>query len=255
MTDENQNALAANDDLVAGEAEVKTDEAIEKAEQADDQGLSEEELAAKAAAEEERQAKKRERRQRARKERREKAAAYDQIKSAAAGVEPKEADFEDYNEFVAAKAVYTYRKADGEAKAEAAKAEAEAAAEADNSVIDEDWREEVQRAKARMPDFEQVAFSAPISDAVADLVMSSDMAADVAYHLGKNHDEARRISQLSQVDAARELGRLEAKLSTPPPKPKTTKAPPPIEPVQGGAGNVDPAKMDFATYEAWRNAG
>ena len=255
MTDENQNALAANDDLVADVAEVKADENTEKAVEADDQGPSEEELAAQAAAEEERQAKKRERRARARKERREKAAAYDQIKAAAAGAEPKEADFEDYNEFVAAKAVYTYRKADTEAKAEAAKAEAEAAAEADKSVINEDWREQVERAKKTRPDFEQVAFSAPISDDVSDLIVSSDMGADLAYHLGQNHAEARRISQLSQVDAARELGRLEAKLATPPPKPKTTTAPPPIEPVQGGAGNVDPAKMDFASYEKWRNAG
>ena len=224
MTDENQNALAANDDLVANQAEEITNESTEQAKQAEDQGLSEEELAAQQAAEEERQAKKRERRANARKKRREKAAAYDQIKSAAAGVEPKEADFDDYNEYVAAKAVYTYRKADSEAKAEAAKAEAEAAAEADRSVVNEDWREEVERAKARLPDFEQVAFSAPISDAVADLVMSSDMSTDVAYHLGENHAEARQLAQLVQVDAARELGRLEAKLSMPGPQPKTTKA-------------------------------
>ena len=255
MTDENQNALEANDDLVADKAEATTDESTEKAVEAEDQGPSEEELAAQAAAEEERQAKKRERRQRARKERREKAAAYDQIKSAAAGVEPNEADFEDYNEYVAAKAVYTYRKADTQAKVEAAKAEAEAAAETDKSVVDEDWREQVMMAKADMPDFEQVAFSAPISDEVADLIMTSDMGTKVAYHLGQNHAEARRISQMTPVEAARELGRLEAKLSAPPPKPKTTKAPPPIDPVQGGAGGVDPEKMDFRAYEKYRMGG
>lgn len=252
MTDENQNALAANDDLVSEQDVVKSEEGAETTEQVEDQGSSEEEIAAKKAEDEKRQEKKRERRQRARQERAAKAAAYDQIKSAAAGVEPKEADFEDYNEFVAAKAVYTYRQADNAAKVEAAKAEAEAAEKADKSVVDEDWMEQVAAAKVAKPDFEQVAFSAPISDEVADLIVSSDMGADVAYHLGQNHAEARRISQLSLVDAARELGRLEAKLSAPPPKPKTTKAPPPIAPVQGGAGGVDPEKMDFRSYEKWR---
>jgi hypothetical protein len=78
----------------------------------------------------------------------------------------------------------------------------------------------------------------------------------VTYFLAKNLKEARRISILSPRKRAVELGKIEAKLNTKPVKP-ISKAPPPINPVDGKAapsGVPDPAKNP-EEWIKWRNEG
>lgn len=86
-------------------------------------------------------------------------------------------------------------------------------------------------------------------------VTESQMGADIAYHLGKNLQEAERISKLSPYAMAAEIGKLELKISNP--EKKTTKAPPPVNPV-GGRGTapseLDPSKDTLAWIQA-RNEG
>jgi len=82
------------------------------------------------------------------------------------------------------------------------------------------------------PDFEVDDFaSLPISETVADAIMSSDMAPQLVNHLSENPNEAIRISKLSAGRQAAEIGKLESKMSSP--APKTTGAPkPPAKPVK-----------------------
>lgn len=92
--------------------------------------------------------------------------------------------------------------------------------------------------------------------AIQDALRASDNPADLAYWLGNNPEDAARINSLPDLQAAREIGRIEAGLSIPQPK-KKTNAPPPIKPINQGAVDVvkNPEDMTFREYEAARKAG
>jgi hypothetical protein len=77
---------------------------------------------------------------------------------------------------------------------------------------------------------------------MAETIKASDIGPDLAYWLGSNPKEADRISRLSPLLQAREIGKIEAKLSFDPPKKKTTSAPEPIRPV--GARTANPGVID-----------
>jgi hypothetical protein len=82
----------------------------------------------------------------------------------------------------------------------------------------------------KTPDYREVAYRAPISDEIAQLVMESDLGPELAYYLGKNPALAQEISNFSGVQAARALGRVEERLESQkraPAAPAVSKAPPP----------------------------
>ena len=118
------------------------------------------------------------------------------------------------------------------------------------------WAEQVAEAKTKYADFEQVAFSAPISDKVSQMIASSDAGADVAYYLGQNPEIARQLSNIHPIEAARELGRIEARLSAPPPRAKSS-APDPITPVRNATSSAkkSPDAMSPDEYRKWRESG
>lgn len=101
----------------------------------------------------------------------------------------------------------------------------------------------------------------PVSATVQELIVTSDNGPELMYELAKNRDEFERISKLSPLAAAREIGRIETKLQkasseVETPKPKITKAPKPIEPVGSGKGTIaktiyDP-NLPFTEYERIR---
>jgi hypothetical protein len=83
------------------------------------------------------------------------------------------------------------------------------------------------------------------------------------YELAKNRKEYERINSLNALAMAREIGKIEAKLS----RSKTTeaqeeikkitKAPAPLKPVgskSSGISNKSPDEMDFHEYKKWREA-
>ena len=124
------------------------------------------------------------------------------------------------------------------------------------------FQERAKAAAAKYADFEKVAFSddVPASETMRDIILDSENGPEIAYFLGKNPAEAERIAQLSPLAAARELGRIEAKLATadvPKPQPRVTRAPEPIRPVTPAARtrsfdlNDDSAAQD---YRAWEKA-
>jgi len=102
------------------------------------------------------------------------------------------------------------------------------------SEVVESYHEKEEEARTKYDDFQQVAYnpSLPITDVMAQVIQASEIGPDVAYFLGQNPKEADRIARLTGIMQAKEIGRIEAKLISEPPKPvKTTSAPAPIAPV------------------------
>lgn len=117
------------------------------------------------------------------------------------------------------------------------------------------YAERVQSARDKYEDYDHIAHGSHWSPSqeMADAIMESDNGPDIAYYLGNNPDEAQRISRLSSTAQIRELGRLEERLSKPPPAPKPTKAPEPIKPAGSPAkADKDPADMSPSEFSAWR---
>jgi len=176
---------------------------------------------------------------------------------------PKESDFPDPIEYAAAKAIWgaeqrlTEREAKNAGEAvKAAEGRAEEIGKKERAILEQSWAVARDEAKTRYPDFETVALTGwEPSPVMTDLILTSDVGADVAYHLGQNRALAAQIAAMNPVEAARAIGRIEASLSAPKPKLETN-APTPISPVRGSAGAArDPSKMSVTEYAAWRAAG
>lgn len=92
-----------------------------------------------------------------------------------------------------------------------------------------------------------------LPEAVVEIVAESDIGPKIADFLGANPAEFRRLEGMSPIQQARELTRLEARLSAPPkPTPKTaTDAPEPIPQARGTGGRfkVAPDTDDFAAFD------
>lgn len=100
--------------------------------------------------------------------------------------------------------------------------------------LTEEWEGKAERASAKYEDFEEVVGEIQPTTPWAQALMEADNGEDIAYHLGKNLKEARRIAALPPLSQAREIGKLEAKLAAEPKKPQTpSKAPAPIAPLTG----------------------
>lgn len=78
-----------------------------------------------------------------------------------------------------------------------------------------------------------------------------DLQADVAYFLGNNPKDARKISKLSETRQIAEIAKLEVKLSAKPAKKKVSQAPKPIKPVGGSKTSSDEIR-DGEEFESFR---
>lgn len=119
------------------------------------------------------------------------------------------------------------------------------------------WTARVEDFSPTVTDFESVVRSAPLDDKTSEMVVDLDEGPQVAYHLGKNHAEARRISALPPLEKAVALGRLVERLNATPAR-RTTQAPEPVNAVSGknaGKSDFDAAKASPAEYIAKRKAG
>jgi hypothetical protein len=115
---------------------------------------------------------------------------------------------------------------------------------------------QVVEAKKKYKDFDTVAKNpaVPYSDAMKDVVMSSDIGVDIAYYFGKHIAKAIEISRLEPFEAARELGKLEARLSNVKPKvKKVSSAKAPVNPVKKGTATKK-VKAEEMSDEEYFNA-
>ena len=101
--------------------------------------------------------------------------------------------------------------------------------------------------RSKYEDFDEVARSqdVAITPYMAEaMIVRGDVGAEMAYFLGNNPGVASKIAAMSPLEQLIELGKLEVKLTSPGPKPRTiTKAPAPIAPV------VAPGEAHLASLE------
>jgi hypothetical protein len=153
-----------------------------------------------------------------------------------------------------------YAEALAERKAQELLAQREAAKQ--QAAIVEAYQELEETARDKYADFEQVAYNPnlPVTDVMAQTIQASDIGPEVIYWLGSNPKEAARISRLSPILQAREIGKIEANLASSPPVKKTSSAPAPIAPVAarttGGASydTTDPRSLKTMTTSEWIEA-
>jgi len=130
------------------------------------------------------------------------------------------------------------------------------------SAIIESFHEREEEARNKYDDFEQVAYNPklPITNEMAQTIQSSDVGPDMAYYLGSNPKEAERISRLSPLQQAKELGKIEAKLADNPVVKKTSSAPAPIAPVTARSSGspsfdtTDPRSIKNMSTSEWIEA-
>lgn len=154
-------------------------------------------------------------------------------------VEPKPDDFEDQNDYINAKVAFEVNKTKPQ--------EVTTQAFDINPVL--------QQGREKYSDFDTVVTnnaSLPITEEMAQMISEAENGIDIFYHLGKNPIEMERISLLDPTGIARELGRLEARLSIP--SPRTTQTPKPVKPLSDASSQpVDVDKMSMTQYVAYRN--
>jgi len=141
---------------------------------------------------------------------------------------------------------------------------AQQAAQERQKTVNTTFAEREEAARDKYEDFDDVVYTddLTITPAMAQVIKTSEVGPDVAYYLGKNPKEAERIARLDPLAQARELGKIEVKVSdTPAPVKKVSSAPDPITPVRRGTGtpgNFDPTdprslKMDPKDWIKARN--
>ncbi len=166
------------------------------------------------------------------------------------------ADFDDPAELTAATVEQTLDKREAERLKESAKQSREEAQVANL----EAFKARADEVRGKYADFDDVVTKPdvlPMSQATQSLVLEMEESADVMYHLAKNPQEAKRIDHLSDRAKAIELGKIAARISTPPTR-RVTKAPDPVDSVSGktaGGASFDPNKASMADYVAKRKAG
>ena len=174
--------------------------------------------------------------------------------------EPQPSQFNDAFEYAKALAEYTADKRIAEMKQDEAKAKAEAERQ---KVIDQ-WASKVQKAKADLPDFDDIVASSDVvvNDDIRDAILESDVGPQILYHLAENDDVAKKIAGLSAKQALREIGKLEAKFEVKETAPETktivrSKAPAPIQPLRGSSPADVPLSSNgewHGTFQAWKEA-
>lgn len=108
----------------------------------------------------------------------------------------------------------------------------------------------VEAARERIPDMDAALrefTQLPLSPEAADVLVESDKAAEIAYFLAKNPEQAHRIARLPAAKQGAELTRIEARISVAQPR-KATAAPPPV-PMIGASSAPSAPTLTSASVE------
>lgn len=170
-------------------------------------------------------------------------------------VKPVEGDYENYNDFIEALTDYkTDIKLAERDKVNTEKASQDKA-EAVRVKAQESFGEQVTEARKKHDDFDAVVIDnqeVAITESMVVIMQESPLGAEVAYHLGKNPEEALRIANLSPTAQAMALGRIEgiidAPIQTTTPKLVSTASEPVGKGIQG-KGAVPSKKLSDLSME------
>lgn len=164
--------------------------------------------------------------------------------------------YNNFDEYVAAKAEYISKKTIESTLTEREKRQAAEREATERTKTVESWNKRVEKATAEMPDFEEVITSSevPMTGPMQQAIMESEAGPKLAYYLANHPNEASDIARMTPIGAIRTLGRIEERLSKPVEK-KSTSAPEPLTPI-GGKTKVskDPSDMSQKEFEAWRKS-
>lgn len=163
--------------------------------------------------------------------------------------EPRLEQFDyDPEKYAQAKAEYARTQA---AKEFEAKQRAESQTQAQRK-LESDWEEKVAKGEEKYDDWEEkVGTLKPTAPFIAAL-MEADNGEDIAHYLGSHPKEAQRIAGLQPLSQVREIGKLEAKLSSKTVEPKVpSKAPAPITPLTGTAPSTSNEPSEQDDTDAW----
>jgi len=176
---------------------------------------------------------------------------------------PDPAKFETHAEYVEAVADW---KADQKLKAFQAEQE-KARLLSEHQAKQKAYADKIQALAEKHEDFQEALESVADIQIPAHInaaLLESDLGDELTYELAKNREELERIVKLSAISAAREIGKIEARIVSRTQKPtpsqetkKTTKAPKPLEPVGSKGASTDKSIYDAAQmtqkeYEAVR---
>jgi hypothetical protein len=161
---------------------------------------------------------------------------------------PIRTDFEDVDDYIAAKTDWEINKRLPQKQAEI---------EARN--VQTSFRQKEAEFKKTVDDYEDtiaMAGNMPISNIAAQAILSSDMGPALRYYLAQNPDEVEKVNSMSPAAAARHIGRIEAKLEleakekTKSTVKKPSNAPDPLKPVKPSDTPVetDIFKLPMADY-------
>jgi len=121
--------------------------------------------------------------------------------------------------------------------------------------IQKSYADKSDKFRESTPDYDDVIAEiadVELTQAFATSVLESDQSAELTYYFGKNPDELDRLNSENQRFVDREMGKLEAKLSsTPKTVPKQSTAPAPITPLGASKSTVVPdvTKMTDAEWD------
>jgi len=180
---------------------------------------------------------------------------------------PKREDFEDEAEFLEA---LTDWKVESKLKSHTevvAKKIGEDAEKQAATEIEQELEEISEKGQDKYEDYSTVVFDKDLvlTQGMVETALLTDIAEDIFYYLGKNPDISAAIGEMSALKAAKEIGKIEARLvaekkkpdekkaDPPAPAKKLTQTPEPIDPVRStGAIDKDPSQMSAKEYRAWR---
>jgi len=117
-----------------------------------------------------------------------------------------------------------------------------------------EFNERSKALREKHADFDEVVDRPYFTPDLATALYESEQGPDIAYFLGKNEAEAKRIGNLQPAQMFREIGKLEARFSAAEHgKRSVSGAPAPITPVtgSGAAPGKDPEKMTTQEFMEW----
>lgn len=185
-------------------------------------------------------------------------AALDDLVRKEIGEAPKESDYpDDWFAYERALTAYETEKRIATRDIRRQAQEAQAASQRHTETIHQDFQDRQYEARKAISDFDQVvgAVQTPLTPHAIQLILESEKGAVIQYHLAKNPEALTRLNGMSPMAAAKEIARLEDRLSLPNPKTATKAAPPINAPKGGAAPGVDLSKMSMADYVAYRKKG
>lgn len=181
----------------------------------------------------------------------------------AADMPPSRDQFDNYEDFIEAKAEYTGRKA---AREERQRYDQETKAQTQQRELAERFQSFQGKVAEKFPDLNEriePIVHIPLPYGASEALAESEFGPDILNHFANDHKDFERFTALSPSAALREIGKLEARFESGAVKPapsvtavkKPSAAPTPIKPVGGNAvlGDGEPSHDNPEAWAAWRN--